>query len=126
MLLPCFAVAILAVMSTLDSNAEIEQIANEAVAEHTVVAKVNEEFGDLLTIGEAELHGTRVERTFDKQVGTVLAAFVAPLRCRGRGEDRRLWDPRQHVLDLGARGSALAKGELDVVGYRALANTDAL
>ena len=126
MLVPSFAVALLAVVSTLDSNAAIDQIANEAVDEHQVVAKVREEFGDLLTIGEAELQGTRVERTFDKQVGTVLAAFDEAQSVLDPDDDVRLWDARQHVLDLVAHGSALATGELDVVGYRALADTDAL
>ena len=126
MLLPCFAVALLAVMSTLDSNAAIEDIANEAVDEHSVVAKVREEFSDLLTIGEAEIRGDRVERTFEKQVGTVLAAYDEAQSVLDPSDDETLWKSRQHVLDLVAHSTALDTGELDIVHFRALADTDAL
>ena len=126
MLLPCFAVALLAVMSTLDSNAAIEDIANEAVDEHSVVAKVREEFSDLLTIGEAEIRGDRVERTFEKQVGTVLAAYDEAQSVLDPIDDETLWKSRQHVLDLVAHSTALDTGELDIVRFRALADTDAL
>jgi diguanylate cyclase (GGDEF)-like protein len=126
MLVPCFAVALLAVVSTLDSNTRIEQIASEAVDEQQAVAKVREEFSDLLAIGEAELQGERVERTFDKQLGTVLSAFDEARSALDTTEDARLWDARQHVLDLVAHGSALERGDLDIVGFRALADADAV
>ena len=126
MLLPSFAVALLAVMSTLDSNAAIEEIANQAVHEHSVVAKVREEFSDLLTIGEAEIRGDRVERTFEKQVGTVLAAFDEARSVLDPSDDETLWKARQHVLDLVDHSTALDTGELDIVHFRARADTDAL
>jgi diguanylate cyclase (GGDEF)-like protein len=123
MLLPSFAVALLAVMSTLDSNAAIERIADDAVDERRAVAKVREEVGDLLTIGEAELQGERVERTFAKQVGTVLAAFDEARSVLDTDDHDRLWNARGHVIDLVAHGSSLDRGELDIVGFRALADT---
>jgi diguanylate cyclase (GGDEF)-like protein len=126
MLLPCFAVALLAVVSTLDSNAKIARIADEAVDEHQVIARVRQEFSDLLSIGEAQLQGERVERTFDKQVGTVLAAFDEARSVLDPTDDERLWDARQSVLDLVAHGSALERGDLDIVGFRALADADSL
>jgi diguanylate cyclase (GGDEF)-like protein len=125
MLLPCFAVALLGVVSTLDSNASIDRIANRAVDEHQVVGNVRQELSDLLAIGEAELQGKRVERTFDKQVGTVMAAFDEARSVLDPSDDERLWDARQHVLDLVAHDSALESGELDIVGFRVLADTDA-
>ncbi len=126
MLLPCFAVALLGIVSTLDSNAAIEKIANRAVGERHAVDNVRQELNDLLSIGEAELQGARVERTFAKQVGTVMAAFDEARSVLDPDDDERLWDARQHVLDLVAHDSALDSGELDLVGFRVLADTDAV
>jgi diguanylate cyclase (GGDEF)-like protein len=126
MLVPCFALALIGVVSTLDSNASIATIADRAVAERRVVDNVRQELSDLLSIGESELQGKRVERTFGKQVGTVMAAFDEAQSVLDPNDDERLWDARQHVLDLVAHDSALDSGDLDVVGFRVLADADAL
>ena len=125
MLLPCFAVALIGGVSTLDSNGAMEQLADDAVREHRVVAKVREEFGDMQTIREVEMRGSTGERSLHKQEGTVLAAFDEARSALDGSEVTPLWEARQHVVDLIAHGAALASGELDTAKFRNLADADA-
>jgi diguanylate cyclase (GGDEF)-like protein len=125
MLLPCFAVALLGVVSTLDSSHAVEQIAKEAVDEREAISRVRVEFGELLTIREAELQGLRGERSLAKQEGTVLAAFDEARSALDPDEDEQLWNARKHVVDLIDHGAAFASGELDIAEFRDLADVDA-
>ncbi len=124
MLLPCFAVALLGGVSTLASNSAFEHLAEEAVYKRQAIATVREEFGDLLAIREAEAQGRTGERSLAKQEGTVLAAFDEARSALNPSEVEPLWDARQHVLDLIARGAALASGELDIAEFNVFVDTD--
>ncbi|MGH9132471.1 MAG: HAMP domain-containing protein, partial [Ilumatobacteraceae bacterium] len=128
MLLPCVAVALLGVASTLNSNDAIDKLATEVVDEYGAVSTVRDQLGELFTIGQAGLRGA-VEPgapTFEEQLLVVLAAFDDASAKLDPDEVASLGKARQHLMNVVAQGAALTTGDLDLAEFRASVETEAL